>query len=119
MAERQGGRRVRSIGAPWWGLAFGLSGCASITGAPTQIVTTPPGAEASLSTGEKCLTPCALPFAQEGVTRLTLSKVGFKTLQLRYRTSLMRPPPRVARFDLELIAPTVPVEENPLSAPMN
>jgi len=98
--------------------AAGLSAasCASL-GGDTQIVTEPPGAQVKLATGESCLTPCALPFARDGVTELTITKVGFKTKALRYRTSTLRPPPRVARIELELTAPTIPVEERPLSAP--
>ncbi|MEM6851407.1 MAG: hypothetical protein AAF527_06750 [Pseudomonadota bacterium] len=97
-------------------LLGGANGCVALNG-PTQIVTTPGGAKAELGDGRSCVTPCALPIAREGETRLTLSKVGFKTLSVRYVTTTLRPPPRRAKFELDLIAPTVPVDATPLDAP--
>ena len=95
-----------------------LAGCATAGDGATRIETNPDGAQAQLAGGESCLTPCALRFSQRGETRLTLSKVGFKTIELRYTTDFWRRAPKTATFELELVAPTIPVEERPLSAPM-
>ena len=105
------------IGGLIAGAAAVLSGCAAFA-SKTTFITTPGEATIRLSTGGECRTPCALPMPSEGAVDVEITKVGFKTQSYTYRLSRLRPAPAKAAFDLELVAPTIPIDTAPLEAPV-
>src|SRR4051812_47271244 len=55
------------------------SGCATIirgTEQPLQIMSDPPGARASLGTGQACNTPCSINLSRSTSTAITFEKEG-------------------------------------------
>jgi hypothetical protein len=63
-------------------MAVALTGCATVTRGRTQdfvINTVPSGANARLSTGETCVTPCTLRRPRNEEFSVTISKDGFET----------------------------------------
>lgn len=73
--------------------ALTLAGCATVMlgeHEPFEIVSTPPGARVSLSTGETCLTPCKLELPRAVAFRARVSLPGYVTQEIpvRSRTSV-------------------------------
>ena len=72
----------------WTGLGMALlialgSGCATITRGTSEafvIETDPPGAEATLSNGLRCSTPCSLTVKRRGDFVVTIKKEGYETV---------------------------------------
>lgn len=59
------------------------SGCATITRGTSEafvIETDPPGAEATLSNGLRCSTPCSLTVKRRGDFVVTIKKEGYETV---------------------------------------
>lgn len=62
--------------------AVATSGCASIIRGTSQdfgVESTPPGAQAALSTGETCVTPCSLRRSRNEAFSVTVSLEGYNT----------------------------------------
>ena len=60
------------------------SGCATVTRGISEsfvIETVPAGAEATLSTGQSCTTPCSIKVKRRGEFTVTLEKAGYETLK--------------------------------------
>jgi PEGA domain len=60
-----------------------VTGCATITRGTSQawsVQTEPAGANARLSTGEECTTPCTLKLKRKSEFSVTISKEGYKEL---------------------------------------
>ena len=72
----------------WTGVGMALlvalgSGCATITRGTSEafvIETDPPGAEATLSNGLRCSTPCSLTVKRRGDFVVTIKKEGYETV---------------------------------------
>ena len=72
----------------WTGVGMALlialgSGCATITRGTSEafvIETDPPGAEATLSNGLRCSTPCSLTVKRRGNFVVTIKKEGYETV---------------------------------------
>ena len=67
------------------------SGCATITRGSSEafvIETDPAGAEARLSTGLQCRTPCSLKVKRRGDFVVTLEKDGYETVQATVTSSI-------------------------------
>lgn len=65
--------------------AMGLTGCATIvrgTNQPLQITSEPTGAQAILSNGQSCTTPCSMRLKRQASVLITYKKPGCKTAQL-------------------------------------
>lgn len=74
----------RTIGLVALILGFLNAGCATITRGTNEafvIETTPPGAEATLSIGLTCTTPCSLRVPRRGDFVVTLEREGYETVQ--------------------------------------
>ena len=59
------------------------SGCATVTRGRTEgfgIISNPPGATATLSTGQVCLTPCSIPVKRKGDITVTFDKEGYQQM---------------------------------------
>lgn len=68
-----------------------LTNCATITRGSTEtfvIETTPPGAEATLSTGLYCVTPCSLRVRRRGDFVVTIEREGYETVQATVTSSI-------------------------------
>ena len=71
-------------------LALG-SGCATITRGSSEafvIESDPAGAEASLSTGLQCRTPCSLTVKRRGDFVVTIEKEGYETVEATVTSSI-------------------------------
>lgn len=67
------------------------SGCATITRGSSEafvIETDPAGAEARLSTGIQCRTPCSLKVKRRGDFVVTIEKEGYETVQATVTSSI-------------------------------
>lgn len=61
-----------------------LSGCATVTRGTTEafvIETDPPGAKATLTTGQSCTTPCSLEMKRKKEFQVKLEKEGYETVE--------------------------------------
>lgn len=68
-----------------------LGGCATITRGTTEafvIETKPPGAEARLSNGLYCTTPCSLKVKRKGDFVVTFTKEGYETVAASVTSSV-------------------------------
>ena len=68
-----------------------FSGCASITRGTNEayaIETNPPGAQATLSNGLACSTPCSLKVKRRGDFVVTLEKEGYETVRASITSSV-------------------------------
>jgi len=68
-----------------------LANCATITRGSTEtfvIETTPPGAEAILSTGLYCVTPCSLRIRRRGDFVVTINREGYETVSATITSSI-------------------------------
>ena len=66
--------------------ASSLSACATVIRGTSQkfdIVSVPPGADAQLSTGQKCVTPCQLKLKRKTPFTVTFNKDGFQTAEAK------------------------------------
>jgi hypothetical protein len=57
-----------------------LSGCATLTRGTTEpytVISDPPGAEATFSSGESCLTPCTVDMKRKTSFNVTIKKSGY------------------------------------------
>ena len=88
--QRGPNRRARSWRRAPFGaapLALALltaSGCATVTRGISEsfvIETVPAGAEATLSTGQSCTTPCSIKVKRRGEFTVMLEKDGYETLK--------------------------------------
>lgn len=76
-------------GAGLMGATLFLAGCATVTRGthgPFQIISTPSGAVAQLSTGESCVTPCHLDMRRADPFQVRLSKAGYVTQTVSVRS---------------------------------
>lgn len=67
------------------------SGCATMTRGTNEafvINTDPPGAEAALSTGLQCSTPCSLIVKRRGDFVVTIEKEGYETVRATVTSSV-------------------------------
>lgn len=67
------------------------TGCATITRGTNEaygIQTTPPGADARLSNGLSCVTPCSLKVKRRGDFTVTLAKDGYETVNASVTSSV-------------------------------
>jgi hypothetical protein len=65
---------------------FSLQGCATITRGSSQsfeIKSTPPGANARLSTGQTCVTPCSLNLKRKTGFDVVIDKDGFQQVVIK------------------------------------
>lgn len=66
------------------GLVAMVPGCATITRGASEawvVDSDPAGANVKLSTGQECVTPCALKLKRKRAFTVTMSKPGFKTVE--------------------------------------
>lgn len=80
-------RAVRSVGPVSALLA--LAGCATVvrgTHETFHIVSTPAGATAQLSSGESCVTPCAVELPRANAFQVRVAKPGFVTQTVAVRS---------------------------------
>ncbi len=65
-----------------------LSGCATVTRGTKEtfkIVSEPAGADAKLSTGQSCVTPCAIKLKRKAQFVVSVSKPGYETVDVPVR----------------------------------
>ena len=80
-------RTVRSVSLA--GALLGLAGCATVvrgTHETFHIVSTPTGAVAQLSSGESCVTPCAVELPRANAFQVRIAKPGFVTQLVAVRS---------------------------------
>ena len=68
-----------------------LSGCATITRGSTdhvQIISEPSGADARISLGQTCVTPCTLQVSRKDEFTVTVSKPGFTEESVSVQTQV-------------------------------
>lgn len=60
-----------------------MTGCATITRGTSEawvVESDPSGADVKLSTGQECVTPCALKLKRKTAFSVTITKAGYKTV---------------------------------------
>ena len=80
-------RAVRSVGLT--GALMALAGCATVvrgTHETFHIISSPVGAVAQLSSGESCVTPCAVELPRANAFQVRVAKPGFVTQTVEVRT---------------------------------
>ena len=83
-----GFRQIRLAGLA--GAVLVLAGCATVvrgTHETFRIVSTPAGAVAQLSSGESCVTPCAVEIARANPFEVRIAKPGFVTQRVAVRSA--------------------------------
>ncbi|MEG3177496.1 hypothetical protein U1872_14735 [Sphingomonas sp. RB3P16] len=74
----------RRVGAAFVAVSL-MTGCATVTRGTKQkfeIVSQPPGADVSMTTGQSCVTPCKLKLKRKAGFTATISKAGFTPAQV-------------------------------------
>ena len=71
--------------------SLSLAGCATLvrgTKSSYEITSVPPAADVTLSSGERCVTPCKLKLKRRNAFTATIEKVGYATAQASVRSKL-------------------------------
>ena len=93
----------------------GLGGC-EIMNDTYVIETNPTGATVTFSNGDTCTTPCELTPWPTGPLEARITRVGYRTMTASIKPGPSgRVQPNPLRVELNLVAPTVPVETAPLA----
>ena len=81
--------RVMTVAVGW--AAFSLGGCATLDRGSTDtfyVVSEPPGARVTLSTGAACVTPCGVLVGRRDTFTATIEKAGYQTRAVEVGTRL-------------------------------
>jgi len=85
--------RIASIAAVL--LALEASGCSTLANGSTDeiyVVSDPPGATATLSSGEICLTPCKFDVNRKDDTSVSIEKTGYEGQNIQIKTQSIASP---------------------------